>query len=364
MIDIRMGALLVWLLAAPLSAAGQQPEAVFFKARVERIVTTTERGEPVQDVQAVLLSGPQRGETVRFTNAVMHERADLLLHEGETIVVQHVTRPDGSVSISLQEKYRLPALGIFTVLFLLLGMLVGGRRGFTSIVGLAVSIGFLVLVLFPLILRGWNPLPVCAAGSAVLAGAMLYLAHGFNRRTTVALIATIIVLAAAVLFSVLAVHFSALFGLGSEEGMFLQRGLSPSIDARGLLMGGIIIGALGVLDDITTAQVAAIAEVSGANPSFGFRQLYRSGIVVGREHVASMINTLALAYIGAALPLFLLLFLNKEFPLWVTLNSAFLAEEVVRTFVGSAALLLAVPVSTWLAARAFAGGLTGRMSRF
>ena len=133
--------------------------------------------------------------------------------------------------------------------------------------------------------------------------------------------------------------------------MYLQSGLTAGVNLRGLLLGGMIIGCLGVLDDITTAQTAAVDEIRKANPNLTSKQLLQSGLSVGREHIASLINTLALAYAGASLPLLLLFQTNETFPLWVTLNSEFLAEEIVRTLVGSTTLLLAVPISTWCAAR-------------
>ena len=121
-------------------------------------------------------------------------------------------------------------------------------------------------------------------------------------------------------------------------------------------LGGIIIGALGVLDDITTAQTATIDELSKANHTLSQRELFTRGMSVGKEHVASLINTLALAYAGASLPILLLFYTNTDTPAWVTVNSEFIAEEIVRTLVGSMALLLAVPISSFLAAHAFAFG--------
>ena len=125
---------------------------------------------------------------------------------------------------------------------------------------------------------------------------------------------------------------------------------SPSCpNLRGLLLGGIILGALGVLDDITTGQAAAVDELRRANPAFPVRELYRRGLSVGTEHITSLVNTLFLAYAGASLPLFILFTIYDEAPLWVTLNSEFIAEELVRTLVGSVALILAVPITTILA---------------
>ena len=127
-------------------------------------------------------------------------------------------------------------------------------------------------------------------------------------------------------------------------------GLLENIDLKGLLLGGIIIGALGVLDDVTTGAAAAVDEIYKANPAFTFTELYQRGLSVGREHITSLVNTLALAYIGASFPLLLLFTTNAAQPLWVALNAENIVEEVIRTLVGSTTLILAVPITTALMA--------------
>ncbi|MDD5469348.1 MAG: YibE/F family protein [Candidatus Peribacteraceae bacterium] len=346
---ILSGAAALALFAIPSFGAAQEATITYVRAEVIAVAGEEAAVDPVQIVHARLADGTE----VRFTHIIVHNRADLLLAPGDRVILQHLTRADGTESFFLQEQYRLPWLGALLLCFLLLGMVVGGWRGCTSIIGLAVSIAIITLVFFPLIVAGWSPLLVCGAGSFLIAGTTLYLSHGFNLRATLGIIATGGTLLLTIGLGVLAVSVTKLFGLGSEEGVFLQAA-QYAIDLRGLLMGGIIIGALGVLDDVTMAQVAAVDEVRKANPAAEFGHLYRAGISVGREHVASMINTLALAYIGASLPLFLLFSLNEDVPLWVTLNSAFIAEEIVRTIVGSIGLLLAIPIATWLAARTYA----------
>jgi len=143
-----------------------------------------------------------------------------------------------------------------------------------------------------------------------------------------------------------------LLGNGSEQAYFIQAGYFGSINLQGLLLGGIIIGTLGVLNDITTAQAATVEEIHLANNQLSFRRLYQKGSSVGREHIASLINTLVLTYVGVSLPLFLLFSVNGQ-SLWTVLNSSTIAEEIVRTLVGSMALILAVPVTTVLAAYYF-----------
>lgn len=344
----------------PVSAAAQTAEPIdeYMKAKVMEIVSEEEEefAGMTRMVQRARLRLAPTGKEIEIENGILNERQDMRLSEGQTVVIERLVKPDGTEVHLVRDAYRIPALIAFTVFFFVLGVLLGGRIGFTSILGLLASIAILVLFVVPRIVAGDDPLLISMIGSALIACTSLYIAHGFNRRITIALYSTVITLLLSTLMAVAFVHFGQLFGLGSEESMFLQLGAMGEIDLRGLLLGGIIIGALGVLDDITTAQTAAIDELSKANHKLGVKELYAAGTSIGREHIAALINTLALAYIGTSLPLFLLFYTNASTPFWVTINSEFLAEEIVRTLVGSATLLLAVPISTYLAARSFAYG--------
>ena len=181
----------------------------------------------------------------------------------------------------------------------------------------------------------------------------LYLAHGFNKRTSLALVSTLITFHLALGFGYLALNGARLFGMGSEEALLLTyTDLGVGIDLRGLLLGAIVIGALGVLDDITTAQTATVEEIHKADKKLSVKELYKRGLSVGHEHIASLVNTLVLAYVGVAFPVLLLLMDTNE-PFWVILNNEFMAEEVGRTLVGSLTLVLAVPIATGLAAHVY-----------
>ncbi len=368
--------LMSFLAAVALPARAQEPlepREEYARARVTAILSQTEDTSMpdlprrVQQVQLRILSGPDAGRTFTAENGVLPGREDMELREGETVVVRTLIKADGSVEHLLQEKSRLSGLLVLVIGFFLLASLLGGRAGAASVLGLAVSVGILLLFVVPRIVEGWNPLITSLIGSFMIACTSLYLAHGFTRRTTIALASTLTVLSASAALSMVAVRVAKLFGMGTEESLFLQSGVMESIDLRGLLLGGMIIGCLGVLDDITTAQTAAVDEIQKANPRLSFTDLLRAGTSVGREHIASLINTLALAYVGASLPLLLLFWTSGDIPLWVILNSEFLSEEIVRTLVGSTALVLAVPVSTWLAAKAFHGragdGVSGHNER-
>ncbi len=309
----------------------------------------------VQTVQLSVESGPLAGEDVITENAILGERADMRLAVGDRVVLERIVQVDGTERLLIREPYRLPSLVLIASIFAALAMIFGGWMGLRSLSGLALSILVLTLFVVPAIGNGHNPLLVSFVGCIVIACTSLYLAHGFHRRTTIALLSTLTTLALALLFSIAAVQMAKLFGMGGEESMFLQLGPLQAVNLRGLLLGGIVIGALGVLDDITTAQTAVIYQLKQANRRLTQTQLYAAGLSVGREHIASLINTLALAYAGASLPLLLLFWSEANSPWWVILNNESIAEEIVRTLVGSAALVLAVPISTWFACRFITG---------
>ena len=213
-----------------------------------------------------------------------------------------------------------------------------------------VSVLVILQFIVPQILQGQDPLLVSIAGSLAIMLLTIYLAHGISKRTTVALGATAIALLITGVLSYFFVNITDLTGVGSEDAYLLQFG-PASINLKGLLLGGIIIGALGVLDDITTSQSAAVFEIAKANKKLEFMDLIMRGYVVGKEHIASLVNTLVLAYAGASLSLFIIFVLNpSNQPYWVILNSQIIVEEVIRTLAGSIGLVMAVPIATILAA--------------
>lgn len=360
--------LLIAILTVTSSAHAQgvvSPGEQFSVARViaiesERPDTFAGMHRTVQMLRLRVTSGTDAGHEWTVENGILEGQEKTMRYAvGDQVVVDALTKVDGSKEYVMRERYRLPALGWLTALFFVLVIITGGLTGIASFGGLLVSGLILLFYVVPQIVAGANPFLTCMIASVLIACTSLYLAHGFNRRTSVALLSTMIALVLAALLSYFFVWAAQIFGMGSEEAFLLQTGPLEGIDLRGLLLGGIIIGALGVLDDVTTAQTASVAEVAKANPRLTFRELYASGKSVGKEHIASLINTLALAYVGASLPLLLLFKTNDTWPFWVTLNSEFLSEEIIRTLVGSAALLFAVPISTWMAAYFFQGGAVG-----
>jgi uncharacterized membrane protein len=248
---------------------------------------------------------------------------------------------------------RFPLL-VLAIVFSLVVIALSRWRGLAALAGLVVSLLVLVKFVLPAILEGSDPLWVAVVGGSVIMLLALYLAHGLNAATTTAVLGTLSALFLTGLLALFFVNISIFTGAGSEEAAFLQITQSQ-VNLQGLLLASIIIGTLGVLDDVTVTQASAVWELHKANPEYGIRNLYRSGIRIGRDHIASTVNTLVLAYAGASLPLFLLFSVSNR-GLSQVLNTETVAEEIVRTLVGSIGLIASVPITTGLAALVVTGG--------
>lgn len=335
------------------------PPQDFFAAVVTDITQEGEEDtmgskQKFQMVTLKIASGKENGKEIKLKNELDGTSDEAQrVKKGEKVVVAQTSGggENGGVGYYIADKYRLPPMFLAITLFLLLVLYFGRVKGCMSMLGLVFSIFILMKFIIPMILAGHSPLLITLIGSFMIAVVSIFLAHGFNKRTVISVISTLVTLSIAIGLAVLFVKITQLFGGGSEEAAYLKLDPSTNVNLQGLLLGGIIIGTLGVLDDITTAQVAVVDELRSANHSFDAKELYRRGISIGREHIASLVNTLVLAYAGASLPLFLMFTLNTAQPFWVTFNSQFIAEEVIRTLVGSSALILGVPISTWFAAK-------------
>jgi uncharacterized membrane protein len=256
--------------------------------------------------------------------------------------------PDDPGSYQIVDFQRGGSLAWLAVLFAAAVLVLGRWRGLAALAALAVSFAVLLLFVLPAILAGHSPLAVAVVGAGVIMFAVLYLTHGLSARTSTAVLGTLVSLA---LIGVLGAAFSAaarLTGL-DDQTTALVASLGVGIDARGLLLAGIVIGALGVLDDVTVTQTSAVWELRRANPQLGARALFQAAMRIGRDHVASAVNTLVLAYAGASLPLLLLFSLSGR-SLGDVATSQDVATEIVRTLVGSIGLVASVPVTTAVAA--------------
>jgi uncharacterized membrane protein len=344
--------------ATTTSQPGQPTEDdTFYKGEVLSVLseeTKEEYGQSsvIQQVKIRVVQGMVAGKEVTVPFEMDASRAQYQrLEKGDYVVVGRMVQlPEPLYYIS--DVYRLNSLWWMVGLFIVVTIVCARWKGVRAFIGLGISFLIIAFFIVPRVVAGSNPLTISLVGTIIIAGVALYVAHGFQARSHLALLSTIISIGLSFGLAALFVHIGKLFGLGTEEAFLLQSVPDVVINLRGLLLGGIILGTLGVLDDITTSQAAAVEELHKANTSFGFWDLYSRASSVGREHIASLVNTLALAYTGASFPL-LLLFKIYERPLWVTLNSELIFEEVVRTMVGSISLVVAVPLTTFVAAAYF-----------
>ena len=274
---------------------------------------------------------------------------NIYLQPGDDILVTMGKRPDGVITAYFAEFVRTPLLLWLFATFVVAIVLISSWKGLRSLISMAFSLFVIIAYIIPHILAGEDPVRVSIIGSAILLGVTLYLTYGWNLKTHAAVSSMVLVLIITGTLAWVFVVFTRLTGAGDEDTLFLMQMLDSRINLRGLLLGGMIIGALGVLDDLVTTQASATFELWHANPELGFRSLYQAAMRIGQDHVAATVNTLVLAYAGASLPM-LLMFSLARGNYGSLLNFSFVAEEVVRTLVGSLGLVAAVPLTTVIAA--------------
>jgi uncharacterized membrane protein len=243
---------------------------------------------------------------------------------------------------------RIGPLLAVSALFIALVVIVGRWKGLRSLAGSAFSLAVIFGFVLPQIMEGRNPVGVSIVGAIALLSVSTYLTYGVNFKAHAAVIGMVVSLALTGGLAWLFVGWTRLTGMGVEESAFLVMEFGPNIDLRGLVLGGIIIGSLGVLDDVCVGQSSAVFELINANSKMSWADLFRSSLNIGTDHIAAMVNTLLLAYVGGAMPLMLAFSIYQE-PLFRRLNREPIAEEIVRTLVGSAGLVLAVPITGLIA---------------
>lgn len=347
--------LLAFTVVLPAFGAWERrPLPVVHETIVEARVIDVIPGETVTTPSGVIRQQrvivEAEGQRVPVDRAFQEGGGDAFaLEPGDTVLLATVEGEQGVV-YQLKDRSRRFPVWTLTFAFALLVVAVGGWRGALSLVGLASSVLVIARFVVPAIMSGWDPLLVCIAGGLVIMTATLTIGHGVERKTAVALGATAACLALTGLLAAWSVTFARLTGIATDDASTLQVLVGNGvIDPRGLLLGSMILGAVGVLDDVTTTQASAVAELREADPSLSPAELFRRGMNVGRDHIAATTNTLLLAYAGTALPLILILAAQQQ-PAGVLISFDALATEVVRTVVGSIGIVAAVPLTTAIAA--------------
>lgn len=309
----------------------------------ERPITGTTASTTVQEMRIEIKSGEMAGQVVRLENDLV------LLKEGDKIFVDYSKAIDGTEYFTFKDVERRLPLLVLSIVFVLLVLWLSGWQGARALFSLGISILAVMFLLIPALLKGWSPAWASLLIAGMVLATTLFFTHGFKARVVITFIGTFGAVAITCLIAWVSVTWMRFTGFGDDSSVYLNFATNGTIDLVGLLLGGIIIGLLGVLDDVSITQAAVVEELRGANKSLGFKELYERALSVGKDHVGSLVNTLALAYVGAALPMMLLYSFSKSSPLTL-LNQEVIASEVVRIIVGSIGLVLAVPLTTALAA--------------
>ena len=280
-------------------------------------------------------------------NQVMPE--EYILKPGDEILVTVGISPlDNTPSAFFVDFVRGKAILLIFLLFAIISFIIGSWTGLRSLLGIMVGMGVIILFVIPQIVNGANPLVTSIIGSVIFLAVSLYLVYGWRAMTHSAAISMTLSLILTGGVSIFAVKLARLTGFGNENMMFLIQQSENQIDMRGILLAGIIIGSLGVLDDLAVGQSSAVFQLSKANADLKFQDLFRRAMIIGRDHVAASVNTLVLAYAGESLPM-LLLFSITHVNLGMAINVSFIAEEIVRALAGTIGLFLSIPISTAMA---------------
>ena len=325
-----------------------------FQAEIVEIVEQGEvtLGEIIQTYQVLrveIIEGPWQGEIQQIDYGRRQVRPEgLTMRVGDRVLVQVDQLPDGTVNAFFVDYVRTRSLVWLLLAFIIFSILVGRSQGMRGLLGLLLSLWVIMSFIIPRILQGDDPTWVSVIGGFLLLGATMYLIYGFSLKTHAAILGLLFTLMFTGLMVGFFVNLSRLTGYGSEDALYIMQHSDITINLRGLVLAGMLIGALGALDDLIITQASVVFELNDTDPNLDVRGLYQRAMRVGQDHVTAMINTLFMAYAGAALPTLVLFTLSGQ-GFSDLINLEFVAEEVVRTLAGSLGLISAAPISTAIA---------------
>jgi uncharacterized membrane protein len=293
-----------------------------------------------QTLSLKIISGEDKGKILTLENDY------IVLEKGDTLFIGKDTAE--STEYRVIERDRRFSILILCLIFAGVILFFGGKQGLRSLLSLAGGFLMITYVLLPLLVKGYSPILISTTVATVILFIAIYFTHGFNRESTVAFSGTILAVILTGLLAVFSVSLMKLTGFNTEETIFLTISNETQLNFHGILLGGILIGVLGILDDIAITQAAVVSEIYRSANHLSPTEVYKKAIRVGKEHVSALVNTLVLAYTGASLPL-LLIVLHSSYPLSVLVSQELFSTEIVRTLVGSIGLVFTVPITTFLA---------------
>lgn len=311
------------------------------KDKEKELIPTFNIENKIQEVKARILEGEAKDREIIFNNDFTP------LSSGEVFYLNHNIDKDGNEYFAMLEPYRLDVIYLFLGIFILLTILIGGIQGIRGLISLAISLVLIVYALVPFILSGYSPVLVSILVSSIIIILGSYITHGFNKTTTSAVLGMILTVIVTGVMAYIAIDMGKFSGYETEEAVFLNLNHKGNIDLVGILIGGIMIGLLGVLYDVAINQAIFVKELHNIAPHVPKRKIFKRAFYMGREHIGALVDTLAIAYVGASLPLLLLFSNTTNIPL--TLNREIFAVEIIRILIGSIGLILAVPITTFIA---------------
>jgi uncharacterized membrane protein len=277
----------------------------------------------------------------------------IIYQTGDKVLVNQTINDNNEEIFYVVDHVRTAGLWWLGLLFVLVVLVIGRQKGFRSLVALALTFVVIIKLFIPIVIAGQSPIIWGLVSVAIILPIMIVVTDGWSRKSLIAVISILICLILTMIISVLFSNLMHLSGMGGEETLLLMGNGKTIIDFRGLFFISILIGALGVLDDVVLGQIEAVVQIKIANNKLSNNQVFKMAGSVGKSHLGAMINTLFLAYAGAALPLLLLLSLKQPpfVSMFYAINSEIIAVEIVRALVGGVGLALAIPISTYLAVR-------------
>ncbi|MBI1862793.1 YibE/F family protein [Candidatus Microgenomates bacterium] len=304
--------------------------------------------EKITKVKIKITSGKFANKIFEFEDNAIALPYHIKYGSGDRVIVTISPNGRGGQTVYVSDYNRIPQILALFVLFFIVIVAIAKRQAVTSFIGMLISLYVIAEIIIPSIIAGTNAFTITMIASLIIIPATYYLSHGLNKKTTIAVVATFITLIIVAGLSYFFTDWMRLTGFESEEASFLQLSFGSSINILSLLLAGMLIGALAVLDDITISQASIVESLRKSNDRLTKKQLYQHAMDVGRDHVASLVNTFILVYVGASFPL-VLLFYNTQTPLSLIMNQEIIATEIVRTMVSSIGVVLAVPITTYLA---------------
>ncbi|MBU0722357.1 YibE/F family protein [Patescibacteria group bacterium] len=340
--------------ATPPSSAEETFEAKVIKILDQKEINREDGSRAIQ--QNLLLKGLDgkwKNKEIKFEGISDIEVASAGIYKvGDKVLVQKSTDMEGKEKYYITDFIRRGYLYLLGAIFCAIIILIGRKKGIKSLLGLVISFFIIIKFILPKILDGSNPLYIGLIGAFFILTIMIYLTEGWSRKSHLSVLSVLISLFITLIFSVLFTKLTRLSGMSQDETVYLIGLSKTAINFQGLLLAGMLIGAIGVLDDVIVSQIEVVKQIKEINPYMDNNKVFKAAFKIGNTHLGTMVNTLFLTYAGASLPLLLLFIIHQEPFLSYSqvINNEIIATEIVRTLVGSIGVALSMPIATLLGA--------------